>query len=49
VTQPAPLDASVDKPDRLDDVLGWLEDASLQPTVRWAEQDLVVVAASHRS
>jgi tRNA (cmo5U34)-methyltransferase len=46
VSQPAPLDRSVDLPDRLADLLAWRRNAGLEPEVRWAEQDLVVVAAS---
>jgi tRNA (cmo5U34)-methyltransferase len=45
VTNPAPLDPTVDKPDRLDDLVVSLGRAGLQSEVRWAEQDLVVVAA----
>jgi tRNA (cmo5U34)-methyltransferase len=46
VAQPTPLDQTVDLPDRLEDLLNWLRSAGLEPEVRWAEQDLVVVAAS---
>jgi hypothetical protein len=46
VPEPAPLDPAVDRPDRLEDLLTWLRDAGLRPEVRWAEQDLVVVAAA---
>ena len=45
VSHPTPLVAPVDMPDRLPDLLTWLRDAGLEPTVRWAEEDLVVVAA----
>jgi tRNA (cmo5U34)-methyltransferase len=45
VAAPAPLDAAVDRPDRLADLVGWLDAAGLEPAVRWAEQDLAVVAA----
>jgi tRNA (cmo5U34)-methyltransferase len=45
VPKPTPLVPEVDKPDRLADMLDWMRDARLTPTVRWAEQDLVVVAA----
>jgi tRNA (cmo5U34)-methyltransferase len=45
VPEPTPLAPDVDRPDRLDDQLAWLEQAGLRPAVRWAEQDLVVVAA----
>jgi tRNA (cmo5U34)-methyltransferase len=46
VRRPTPLDPSVDKPERLDDLLEWLDHARLRPSVRWAEEDLVVVTAS---
>lgn len=46
VAQATPLDPSADHPDRLDDLLDWLAQAGLEPSVRWAEGDLVVVAAS---
>jgi tRNA (cmo5U34)-methyltransferase len=46
VAEPTPLVEPVDKPDRLDDQLAWLRDAGLAPDVRWAEQDLVVVACA---
>jgi tRNA (cmo5U34)-methyltransferase len=46
VSQPTPLVADVDKPDRLDDVLHSMRTAGLRPVVRWAEQDLTVVSAS---
>ena len=48
VSRPTPLDPSVDKPDRLDDLLDWLVQAGLGPEVRWAEEDLAVVAALRR-
>ena len=41
-----PIDPAVDLPDPLPDLLGWLEDAGLEPSVRWAEGDLAVVAAA---
>jgi tRNA (cmo5U34)-methyltransferase len=40
-----PLDAGYDQPSRLDDQLGWLRDAGLQPEVVWSSRDLAVVAA----
>jgi tRNA (cmo5U34)-methyltransferase len=46
VCRPAPLDSRVDRPDRLEDLVGWLRQAALRPEVPWAEQDLAVVAAS---
>jgi len=45
VAHPAPLDTTVDFPDRVDDLLEWLHQAQLQPVVRWSEGDLVVIAA----
>jgi tRNA (cmo5U34)-methyltransferase len=48
VARPAPLDPAVDRPDRLDDLVDWLEQADLEPHVRWVEGDLAVVAASRR-
>jgi tRNA (cmo5U34)-methyltransferase len=44
--QPTPLDPAVDFPERLDDLVGWLKRAGFRPRVHWAEQDLVVIAAS---
>jgi hypothetical protein len=46
ISNPVPLDPAVDFPDRLDDLVDWLSEAGLQPEIRWAEQDLAVVAAS---
>jgi tRNA (cmo5U34)-methyltransferase len=46
VAHPTPLVAPVDKPDRLADLCAWLREAGFEPAVRWAEEDLVVVAAS---
>jgi tRNA (cmo5U34)-methyltransferase len=40
-----PLDAGYDQPSRLDDQLGWLRDAGLQPEVVWSSRDLAVVVA----
>ena len=48
VPDPTPLVPDVDRPDRLDDQLAWLEEAGLRTAVRWAEQDLVVIAADKR-
>ena len=45
VAHPAPLDPTVDFPDRVDDLLRWLRHAGLEPTVRWADSDLAVIAA----
>jgi tRNA (cmo5U34)-methyltransferase len=44
----APLDPTVDFPDRVDDLLEWLRHAGLQPTVCWSDGDLVVIAAQGR-
>jgi tRNA (cmo5U34)-methyltransferase len=48
VAEPTPLVEPVDMPDRLDDQLAWMRAAGLEPAVRWAEQDLVVVACDIR-
>jgi tRNA (cmo5U34)-methyltransferase len=40
-----PTDPPHDKPSPVADQLRWLQEAGLQPTVRWHEKDLVVVAA----
>ena len=40
-----PVAAPYDKPSPVTDQLRWLREAGLQPTVRWHEKDLVVVAA----
>ena len=40
-----PVNPTYDKPSPVADQLRWLQDAGLQPTVRWHEKDLVVVAA----
>jgi tRNA (cmo5U34)-methyltransferase len=41
-----PIEAGYDLPDRLDDQLGWLREAGLEPEVRWSSRDLAVVAAT---
>jgi tRNA (cmo5U34)-methyltransferase len=46
VSVPTLLDPSVDRPDRLGLLLLWLRQASFEPEVCWADQDLVVIAAS---
>ena len=46
VTDPTPLDPAQSTLDRLDDHLDWLRRAGLRPEVRWAESDVVVIAAS---
>ena len=43
-----PLEPEVDRPDRLDDQLRWLDDAGFTATVRWRSRDLVVVIADRR-
>jgi tRNA (cmo5U34)-methyltransferase len=40
-----PIGPPHDKPSPLADQLGWLQQAGLQPTVRWQHKDLVVIAA----
>ena len=45
VAHPAPLDPTVDFPDRVDDLFHRLLHAGLEPTVRWADSDLAVIAA----
>ncbi len=41
-----PIEEGYDLPDRLDDQLGWLREARLEPEVVWAERDLAVVRAT---
>jgi hypothetical protein len=41
----APLDPTVDFPSTIDDLLLWLNRAGLEPAVRWAAGDLVVIDA----
>jgi tRNA (cmo5U34)-methyltransferase len=41
-----PIEAGVDLPDRLDDVLAWLGEAGFDATVTWQWHDLVVVRAA---
>jgi tRNA (cmo5U34)-methyltransferase len=45
VAQPAPLDPGVDFPDSVDDLLDSLRQAGLEPSLRWADGDLAVIAA----
>jgi tRNA (cmo5U34)-methyltransferase len=40
-----PLTPDFDRPDRLDDVLGWLREAGLDAETTWARRDLAVVRA----
>ena len=49
VSEPTPLDRAQSVVSRTDDLLNALRQAGFQPEVRWAEHDLVVVAASVRS
>jgi len=44
-----PLDPTEDRPDRLDDQLGWLRDAGLEARVAWQSQDLVVITADRNT
>ena len=41
-----PIEEGYDLPDRLDDQLGWLREAGLEPEVVWAARDLAVVRAT---
>ena len=45
VATPVPLEEGVDIPSTLDEQLGWLTRAGLEPNVIWAEDDLAIVAA----
>lgn len=40
-----PLNPGFDLPSRVDEQLGWLRDAGLEPGVAWAEGDLAVLVA----
>jgi tRNA threonylcarbamoyl adenosine modification protein (Sua5/YciO/YrdC/YwlC family) len=40
-----PLTPGYDRPSRLDDLVRWLSEAGLAPSVRWEDGDLAVVAA----
>jgi tRNA (cmo5U34)-methyltransferase len=40
-----PLTPDFDRPDRLDDVLGWLRESGLEAETTWARRDLAVVRA----
>jgi tRNA (cmo5U34)-methyltransferase len=46
VSEPTPLDRAQSVVSRTDDLLEGLRDAGFRPEVRWAEHDLVVIAAS---
>jgi tRNA (cmo5U34)-methyltransferase len=46
VSDPTPLDRAHSVVSRTDDLLDTLRHAGFQPDVRWAEHDLVVIAAS---
>jgi len=41
----SPLDSPYDRPDRLDEQLGWMSAAGLKPRVVWASGDLAVARA----
>jgi tRNA (cmo5U34)-methyltransferase len=41
-----PLSPDFDRPDRLEDQLGWLRDAGFEPRVAWSWKDVAVVQAS---
>jgi tRNA (cmo5U34)-methyltransferase len=43
-----PIESGVDLPDRLGDVLAWLDDAGFDAAVTWQWHDLVVVRAERR-
>jgi len=40
-----PIDPPYDQPSTVADQLSWLREAGLQPTVRWHDKDLAVIAA----
>lgn len=42
----APLSPDFDRPDPLEDQLGWLQDAGFEPHVTWSWRDVAVVQAS---
>ncbi|HEV7567539.1 MAG TPA: class I SAM-dependent methyltransferase [Microbacteriaceae bacterium] len=46
VSEPTPLDRAHSVVSRTDDLLDMLRHSGFQPEVRWAEHDLVVIAAS---
>ncbi len=46
VSEPTPLDRELSVVSRTDELLGALRNAGFQPEIRWAEHDLVVIAAS---
>jgi tRNA (cmo5U34)-methyltransferase len=46
VSEPTPLNPAEDMPERTGDLLEWLRRAGLRPELRWAENDLAVIAAS---
>jgi tRNA (cmo5U34)-methyltransferase len=43
--QQTPIDGDYDRPDRLDDQLGWLREAGFEATPAWVHKDLAVVRA----
>ena len=40
-----PIDGVYDKPNTVQEQLGWLEEAGLRPRVHWAQRDLAVIVA----
>lgn len=49
VSNPAPLDPSVDFPDRVGDLLESLGQAQLQPSMSWSKDDLAVISADRQA
>jgi tRNA (cmo5U34)-methyltransferase len=43
----APVSSPFDRPDRLNDQLGWMREAGLEPRVVWSSGDLAVVTGDH--
>ncbi len=43
VTRPTPLDTSVDRPEKIADLVCWLIAGGLSPELPWRQQDLVVL------
>jgi tRNA (cmo5U34)-methyltransferase len=48
VARPVPIEPGVDLPSSTEDLLRWLRDADLEPTVVYAEDDLALIAADRR-
>jgi tRNA (cmo5U34)-methyltransferase len=40
-----PLSPSIDRPDRVTDLLAWLREANFDPSLHWAWKDLAIIAA----